>query len=265
MLQASRSFGEGQGMSSVDRRKYRNTAGRLFEIFSAALTHRGVRVRTAWAGIFGIDENDSNAIILNLVQLHMGLNEVEGEIKATHKFPDLLLREFAVLRNACLPINLDSGFQGIANTLQPPVIRSLEMCADALPEEGEITKDEITAVYDEVNNLFLEVEKSTLNNHLKRAILELLAGVKRLMDEYRVRGPKAFKEALTRLAGEIVLHPAEFKTIEEEQKGVFERFNSLLAKLATLAERAEKVGRLLEYSGPVSDWIQNLLQGPGLA
>jgi hypothetical protein len=128
-----------------------------------------------------------------------------------------------------------------------------------LPKDEHIKEEELEEIFRAVDELFTQVRKSNINSHLKKWLLEMLGKIKYSIDQYWVLGPKAFKEALVTLVGEIALHRKTTETIRKEDEGLFYSVGGVFVKLVDLASKVNGAAHLLEYMGPIADGLPKLL------
>jgi hypothetical protein len=244
-------------------KEYNNSAGRLLRIFRRAKqTEQGRTAIQTWSGIFGT--TNPEVVHRSLLALKETLDDAEREIKeAQGGNVELFLRHFDGFRWLVVPTNLDQPWGQFLQYLSNEALTSLEFCASALPEEAHVKPDELQQIREAVDALFTQVRESKLKKPLRDWLLELLSVVKRSIDLYEIRGPKAFRSALVTVTGELFTYGQPLQEVKEEEPEVATKLGGLFDRLATLAERAEKLRPWLEYAGPVSDFVVKLLTGPG--
>jgi len=252
------------------RRKYNNTAGRLLEIFDAAVEYRQPNHPTfmAWQTALKLEVTPTSGLtdeiyvklLKRMLPLQVALTEIEEDIKEQRPNEEhLCLRYFPALWSTVIPRNLEAPWSQVGANFGTAQLYSLELCANSLPEDSEIKQEELAEIFKAVDELFTQVRKSQINSHLKKWLLELLGKIKHSIDQYWVLGPKAFKAALITMVGEIALHRRTAETIKDEDKGLFDSIGGVFVKLVDLASKVNGAAHLLEYMGPIADGLPKLL------
>ena len=244
---------------------YNNPPGRLLSFVNEAISCAGStnnRIDEVWLQVLNLERDDRT---IPRVYSHLSLmcdllDETESMIASAidEDRRELYLRSLPEIRKGLLPGNLQSNWNQIEKYFSKAALTGLEFCAADLPKEHPISQDEIKSVYTELDSLFKSVHESKLNKTLKTWLLTLLSNAKLSIDLYRIKGARAFKQALREMVGEAVLHKDAFPEVKRESS-VFNQLTTFLGNLNTLAQRAEEWKPLLEYSAAsVSSLITQL-------
>jgi hypothetical protein len=244
-------------------KEYDNSAGRLLKILRRAKqTEQNRTGLQTWLGILGT--NDVERVHRSLLALKETLDDAEREIRETQpQNAELFLRHFGGFRSVIVPTNLDQPWGQFLQHLSNEALTTLEFCASVLPEETPVKPDELQQIREAVDALFTQVRESKLKKPLRDWLSELLSAVKRSIDLYEIRGPKAFRTALVTVTGELAAYGQPLQEVKEEEPELATGLGGLFNQIATFAERAEKLRPWLEYVGPVGDFVVKLLTGPG--
>lgn len=236
-----------------------NAAGRLFLNLTEAKKHKpDTQIRHVWGKVFGIAVNNAPEIYYHISLLSLMADETEQKInKVSSVNKDLLLRSMPNIRDALRPLNLRAQWKESVKYLTQRALTDLEHCASTIAghfPESPIGEDELSGIYTQIDNLFQEIEKSDVSPELKESILDLLETVRRLINEYRIRGPKTIREALVKMTGEITIRWNEIEN-NKDKKGVKALFE-LVKTLDKTHGKAIQYGPLLQYFPPVAGLLE---------
>ena len=124
----------------------------------------------------------------------------------------------------------------------------LEFCAEALQQdwgEVEITKDDLQVISNDLNALVESVAASSIDVHLRKALLEALEGVRHSISLYRIHGAKGLKKNLQGLLGLVFTERSELKKEAEINADVIDRLGKLIDKIDSASAKALKVHKAL--------------------
>ena len=236
--------------------EYNNTAGRVHAILREAQNHQpGEKTWHVWNEVFGLQlrkdrkklsGEEMAGLYGHLVLLQVALTEVEDSIQCER--PDALnlySQPLASLKLAVSPYQLTGPFQESRNLLSDAALLGLAFCANELPKEGEVTKDELDEIGEAVDELFNQVKDSSIRNPLKRWILELLSSIKKSIDNYHIFGAKGLRESLTRVAGEIWIYAEAFEEVKKTNPTLGERFWDIAVRVHTIVMKAKECWPLI--------------------
>jgi hypothetical protein len=214
--------------------KDENSAGRLWNIMTAAQNLNGATTHTQLSKAFGIEGNDGIDLLRALVATVETLDDIDARIKRIKmRDHDLFVHSIPHLKQGFLRAASDQDFNQWKNTyLKPEFLDPLMYCANKLSEtydEQDIKKEELDAFAKRVDDLHTSVKASTLDGRVKDRILESLENIRRAISEYRIRGIAALRRSLSTATGELVLHRAEFEKAknEPEVKNLMEILSAL--------------------------------------
>lgn len=239
---------------------YNNLSGRLYELFSRVEERPDSEdAITSWTMVFGISEKNVSTrfhrVTDHLSLISSLLTEIESQIREIRKErgdAEIYVKHFPKIQNALAWPRLQENFQTVKQMLSPDIVDSLAICAGVLPEEDEITPDEIGAINQGFGDLFILVNESQINKTLKQWLLTLLSEGKRAIDQYQILGPRAFKKALKEIAGELTAYLPALNEVREKDANLVVKVISLMGKLKDAAAKAKEWEPLAEYLVPTA-------------
>lgn len=215
---------------------YENTAGRLLNIFRAAVAiPNNKSKRHAWALVFGCDPSDTPDIYKNLTKCHLALDEIERQIElAKPEYVEICTREFPSIRKALAPPNLDGMFDEATTHLNQGVLTVLEICAVNLPKDGKVSDSDLEKISSHINQLFVSIFATEMDQDLRDLLLKLVSQMRRSIDDFRIKGAEGMDFTLSYLWGELGRNKdllQKHKDVEElkDVESLFARFSSFVA------------------------------------
>jgi hypothetical protein len=251
---------------------YDNPARRLHGILAAAAQQTdNLSTRQLWSAVIDVRPNDTFGIYRRLIALSELADEVEKAIKSL--FPEISHEGLLSWRSDVLTFttgSIDAPWSNYRRSLSGTTLHSLRICADRLDEvdfnEQVIPATVLQDLASEVDDLFLQVEKSSLDPALQRMILEALEGIRRAIAEYRIRGAVGLYKAIAHARGEVLYNAPAVSA--EKKKGTVEvkRFLALLTKGDDTLQRLRRwspwlMGAVRYYLPKVADFLARLPGG----
>jgi len=233
-----------------------NAAGRLWKVLTAAQPLNGGQTHAQLARAFGLEGSDTLTVVRALTLAVEAVDEIEWRVKrmsgVTH---DLFLDSIKPVREAFLAATQNYDFnQWKGSHLRPEYLKSLLFCSDLLSKhypEKEIEQDELLTLTKVLNELYESILASQIDDNLRLIILEQLQNIQQSIREYRVKGVYVLKKALSTATGQIILHSAEFQTLNKSDGALLQKFVDMLAFLDRITSIATKSKELLSPLLPV--------------
>lgn len=241
-----------------------NPAGRLHTLLIELMNGpNDERVIDAWARVLAAPKPHEVEVPRRLVLLNDLLANAEQAItldpKLNHR---LYVSCFPNIRVVMSPMHLQSTQTGVIRPhLTPEVIARLEFCSEALKanwSEVEIPAEDLKKISEELNSLIEAVASSSIDVHLRRALLEALEGVRLAISSYRIFGAEGLKRNMQGLLGLAFTERSALKEESKKNGDIIERLGKLLDQVDTVSARALKVYKLA--SKPVTSvlkWISD--------
>jgi hypothetical protein len=240
--------------------KYRNTAGRLLDLFQRAAKLRDQRSDKALRSLLGLPEvadpgSPSPAVTMelyrSLVPLTDALETLEKEIREfvpEHEV-DLYLKYLPNLQQALFPLNLQAGWDASKAHLSEAALHSLEMCAGRLPQEQAITDDELKSIKADLDELFGQIQTcDTLNAKLKKFLLRQVSLMRQAIDQFWINGGRGLESALEQIVGQMYFNRGAAKEIGQKEPGIAKKVVGAFDKCFALATKMNAAWTLLEHA-----------------
>jgi hypothetical protein len=228
-------------------------ARRLYEILKQSAAQDATQsARVVWAHLLGLSPDDRPAIFRALTQLTELVNEIETAISGrTDVDAKLLLEKLPAIRKAIGLMQLEGNWTTHARMLSEVAVRDLLFCSNELqrfqPEEK--LEDEVLAELGRnVDSLFNDVAKASIDAELRRVLLVCLESFRRALVDYRIRGATGLRDAATKTIGELLLVSdkvdAQTRPLIRRVWGVARKSVELTATAVKFKELADSVHRL---------------------
>lgn len=244
-----------------------NPAGRLYHLLNKAVPKNSNRTfGEVWADVFGIDPEDRGRLLVMLSHLIQQIEEGRRVVEENpHLRQDLHLKPFVKLEEAFSRINVEAQWRSWKkNQLPDETLNDLEWCAESLKAvypEGEIDREKLTELREDVEKLISEVRDADIPEDLKAVIIDGLEHVRRAIVEYDLRGVEGLQQALEQNLGTIVLHQDEL-TADESRWEIFEKWAGRLGMLKVVIDSALEAYEMVPSGG--EEVIKGLLKGAGI-
>ncbi|HEX8459097.1 MAG TPA: hypothetical protein VF656_17520 [Pyrinomonadaceae bacterium] len=246
--------------------KINNPAGRLHTLLQEAKKKEGNNNGYhLWATVFDISQNPDEPmpdevlveVIHRVVQMIDLISDAERTLKT---IPDidttLYLEPYSRIRKVLRIDNLPLGnyrehLKQITNgDMALLAIGAVEISKHQ--DEPIIEEQVLDKFLEEIDALFKEVRTSSINDKLKRFILEQLELIRRAVHEYQIGGIERLRKALAMSLGELILHKdliEESKDQEEVRKygNIVNHLFSVVSFAADMTQVIEGVGKYLPY------------------
>lgn len=218
--------------------KQTNSAKRLLSILrEASNITEDITLKEVWAKVFSYSSNSIFDIYRGLTKLNSLVDEVENCIKRTDRIDHKLhLKPFGTIRNLIKVTNLDVKWPTLRNKLSPELFTSLEFTDDVLSREWSdelIDQSELNDLLDEINTLLNDVLESSLDEMLKRVLVDNLEKIRRVIIDYKISGNSALYLTFEETMGTIILNQDQFSNEDEEVS----RFKDIYRKFLIVISR----------------------------
>jgi len=228
-----------------------NPAGRLHDLLSAARNQNGKEsARKAWAAVFGIEPDDTGALLKMLADLIDLVHETKTSIQRLDDVNHQLhLKPFKKIEALLSQLNLEAGWEHSKAQLDEPTLYGLQFSSDKLSRISgftQIANDEISLLRKQLDDLVSSVVDSNLPQDVKFLLLRNLEAIRHALLAYRVRGIEGLQEEVERSLGSVMLHRDEIAASKNkpEERKVWETFFKLveqLNKVVTLARNSKEL------------------------
>lgn len=218
-----------------------NTAGRVLSLLQHASGQPQNRsARQIWATVLECEQGDTVEIYGRLRLMRYAIDRIQKDVASSShlKSGHLLVSHFTNIRRAIEPNNLDQSWGEFVQHLRNGELVALEILANELPSEEEISRDERNEIEKVLSDLIEKIRSSDLDLPLRLWALDLLEALRRSLHEYSLRGAHGLQTAISSIIGELGRHANELKPRKDEWwlKELWE----LVLKVDTKVEQALK-------------------------
>lgn len=201
-----------------------NSAGRLYAILTAfgdlAIANQSQSAFVVWANTLGVNAKNPPAVFSRLVALQELVAIVRQDVeRAPGVNLALFLRNYARVEQLVAISNLDTTWVGFQNSVDPIVLTELAFCAshlDLVTRETEATPDELQEFMQSVDALANQVRDGSLERDVRETLLTVLEALRHAVSMYRIKGARAFHDALVSAIAEMQIHSEAMKKAESE-------------------------------------------------
>jgi len=223
-----------------------NPAWRLYDIIESGLRSQHGTVLEFWAAALRVPRNDAAEIFRGIATANRLLDETETLLTSADIDHGYFLTNLAKVRQGLTITSLDSAAGSVVNILQPihreigywaHQIATTEFAIRLSDEELSNLTTELIGVLDNVR------EATSLDDDLRRVVLDGLEGLRRAILEYRMRGSASLQEEVERLSGRLGRHAEALKDHTSEEW--FIRLIQVVSHVDSAAQKGKKVLPLL--------------------
>jgi hypothetical protein len=236
-----------------------NPAGRLHNLLLAA---KKKETRDSgyhlWATVFDISQNPQKdlpdellvEVIYRIIEIRKLVQEAENALRNIPGLNlELYLEPYPRIKDVIRIDKLAStNYSTHLVQLTSGDMALLAVGAEAIAQhhhhEPIIEEIELDTLENEINDLYKEVFKSSINDELKSFILDQLILIRRAIHEYRIRGIARLREGLANILGEILLHSDLLKRHNNDEE--FKKFSSLINHLISVVSFTADATQVLE-------------------
>lgn len=253
-----------------------NSAARLHRLFqSATQANQQAPAVAVWAGVFDIHIKDPNRLLMAVTgKLELVAEELDDVERRMRTTPDLYVQArtyeapFGQLRNALNVAGLESPFGQLGHYIDNYTLLALDMCAGALPHEGDpIAEEDLEEIAAKLTELREHVEASELPDDAKAFFLGHISILEEALRDYRIRGPVVFVGAdgaariLTALNKDLIEEHQDdgvFRGFLQRLRESYEWFGERARQFNTVANTLKALGWAAEGLRALGDNLPDL-------
>lgn len=236
--------------------KTNNPAGRLLQILEQFSEQRRDAFnsrsnRDAWKNILELETENDTEIFQAVLCVNELVRDTKVMIGSAAPNPQLYLKCFDKIEKAVFPRELDKDFDVSMRLIDDAVLQSLQFSCELLSsfyDEGDVTKEELSSILDDVEALFEQTHSSGLDNDVKTFILESLEAIRRSISHYKIYGAKGLRSAFQLTLGGVVANKEELSSSKENAPTLLKNIGTLLTKLDSATAMAFKAKKVLSNS-----------------
>ncbi len=241
-----------------------NPAGRLHDLLTSAQSQSPRETsRKAWASVFGVEENNTGALLNMLADLIDLVDESKRQIgRLSDVDHAIYLKPFGRIERLLSNVNLDAPWEQWKTQLDETTLYGLQFGADQLSRTSGFThikNADLAQLQKDVEALISQVMESGLPNNLVALVLRNLEAIQHALLAYRVRGIEGLEQEIERSVGSMILHKSEVSRASADvaHQKVWGSFFELMARLHKLVSFAKDSK---ELAAPAFDAVIKLLQ-----
>lgn len=229
-----------------------NSAGRLYNIFSEAMTkHQNWKARQVWGEIFDVDPDETGVILSKVANMINVIEETKNHFASIEGINnDIYIEPFDTLQKALSTVNFETNWSTFRNQISGSTLTALKFCADYLKgssTEQVIEQEELNNLREEVETILHQVIDSDLPKELRFIIIDNLEGIRKAILDYQLLGAEGLKRELKYNIGSFYLHSKEFE--KEKDNGKIKKYFSLVMHLFNIVKFAYNNKNLLAPIG----------------
>lgn len=248
--------------------KQTNPAKRLLSILrEASEITEDITVKEVWAKVFLYNTYSIFDIYRGLTKLNDLADEVENCIKKTDRIDrNLHLKPLGTIRNLIKVTNLDVMWPSLRKYLTPELFTSLEFTDDVLSREWSddlIDQSELNDLLDEINTLLYDILGSSLDEMLKRVLVDNLEKLRKVIIDYKISGNSALYQTFEETMGIIIINQNQFSDEEEVSrfKEIYRKFILVIARTSYGLMVANALASLTNQISPeVIEHLQQIIK-----
>lgn len=236
---------------------YFNPAGRLWIILKK-LSQKPTGSKDQLAACFGVN-NDWNSIFSAIQDIEQEFILLEKSInlyRENQKKHTLLSSKLPDIKSSCLNFSIDMKAGSYSVGILAGAVVSLEFMAADLPQEVELTRDELS----ELRRLCDEMQESILqckdlNKTLREWLLDLVRMMRDGIDRYGIRGKRGLRRQFHEMLGSMCDHYEEVEELKQKAPSVWKRMSDGFEKFNKFSEFAEKASKAIENLAKFSAFL----------
>lgn len=247
-------FRTGQGMKT-------NSASRIHGIMSSWKSVKpDLPALSGWQQVLSIEsKNGTREFIRASERIHILVDEVDllrdklhmRGISASVYGPALMK-----LENALSPQLLVRQGVHVQQHLTDDVFTALAFCSEILPvEEDGISTEDFADVVSVIHDLELLLAENSMPSELTALLRRHIRLAEMALASYPLRGASAIRDAVKAATGDIFLSESEVSSLPVEQR---KTLSGLWRRMNSLADKAIKVDNLVQLTGRVATFLENL-------
>jgi len=174
----------------------------------------GTSSAVVWAEAFGLDakraEHDPQEVLSWLMVLREEIDLTEKLMSSTPFSKGLYEPYLKRVRSTISLSNISASWGTFKKSLQADTQLALRYCAEILPEEPEVSVEELQHVLDAVHRLREEIEKSDFAPAVRDFLVKQLAIIEKGIQDYPIRGGVSIKNAFKEGFADCIAHADAF-------------------------------------------------------
>ena len=216
-----------------------NAANRLHRLLTQAKQLPGnTLMGEAWRKVLRLETDDLSLLLLRLGRLLELPHRVQAELQRVDAFnPGLHLRWKPAVDKAFSGLNLGAAIEPFQRLVDQTSLYSLEVCGDLLARfapERVLEREEISELWDKAQELLQSLDSSDLPVELDAYLRKHATSIIEALSSYDVVGVSGVQNAVESAVGSIPFNASVLARIREQDKPVFRKFWTLLARAALI-------------------------------
>jgi hypothetical protein len=227
--------------------RFDNPAWRLSDLIEDALRAPNGTLTEFWAAAFHVDRKNVSQIFRSLVTAHRLIDETEALVRRLDLDHAYYLQNFPRLREAFSFTNLDISASSAVNLLSGVTLRDLGFLARSIESTNfalRLANEDLSDLMTDVDAVINEVVKASIDDDLRRVVLDSLEGIRRAISEYRLRGNAGLQEEVERMAARLARYADDLK--DSEESSWVSHVVAILVKVDKAAQTGKKYLPLLK-------------------
>ncbi|MBY6935600.1 hypothetical protein FDB44_11740 [Clostridium botulinum] len=237
-----------------------NPADRLYKILIDAkgICNSCSYVKNVWASIFDIDEVDQEKVFLSVVQVveHIEtIKKVAMRIQSSKR--DDFIKEITGLERQIMNIKLTAQASELRDIINEKRLMSLQAIAlglDTCSQYSNIEEETLVEYKETILELINETNDLSINDNLKKVIIENLNQVDIMINEYKLYGLEGIKSAVENGYGKIMLDRQLSEELRKDvtlKETIFKILN-LFGNINTVVTFTKNVGPMLTEASEIA-------------
>ena len=234
-----------------------NDADRLLNIITAVRNFKSnLQLSKAWSEIFNFEESNREKILTSQVKIFRIAERIKLQLKTINTLSrrEIYDSYISEISNLIFPLTFVHSVDSYKNNINDTHLERLHILSDILNShnvnEKETSEEEIILYIERIDEIYEELENSTLNSDAKKILLRCLDSISNAFFDYKTDGSEAFKQALEKIYGTILLERNNINANEakEEEKNIFRKLLNLIKDVNALYTLSTMTTKALENS-----------------
>jgi len=181
----------------------RNSAQRVLEIIEQALLKSGeIPTAHVWAEVFGLDSEravgEPHEVWEKLSLLRIEIDAIPALMAQTTIPEKLYLPHLERLKSVVSVPNISASWKNYRGNIQPDTIVTISFCANLIPSEPLVSKDELQSVLDLVLQLKAEIEALPFSPSAREFFFRQLNIIEVGIRDYPISGINSIRAAINK-------------------------------------------------------------------
>jgi len=241
-----------------------NSASRIYGIMSKwTAVNQNLSALSGWQQVLNIEgSSGTREFIRASERIHILVDEVDLLRDKLHTLglsASVYSPALTKLENALSPQLLVHQSAHVRQHLTDDVFTALAFCSEILPvEEDSISSEDFADVVSVIHDLELLLAENSLPSELIALLRRHIRLAEMALASYPLRGASAIRDAVKAATGDIFLSESEVSSLSTEQR---KTLSGLWRSMNSLADNAIKVDNLVQLTGRVVTFLENLAKG----